>query len=234
MTMTIHCIHMGPFTNAFLIKAESGSVLVDAGYPHHEKSFKKQIQRISLESRDIALIIATHGHADHVGSLRALKNETGAAVAIHRADSHLLQKGILTIPPAVTMWGTFIALVFQVLLPLGRFEPVEPDIIIDQEVPLHEFGISGKILPTPGHTPGSVSVVLDSGEAFVGDLAVNAFPLGIRLGIPSLAENVQEILKSWEKLLSAGAKMIFPAHGDPFPADRLRERLSGSRPKDQG
>ena len=219
--MTIHRIHMGPFTNAFVIKAESGCVLVDAGFPRQEKSFRKQLKRISLEPRDITLIVATHGHADHVGSLRALKGETGAAVVIHRADSHLLQKGILTIPPAVTVWGRFLALVFRVFLSLGRFEPVKPDIIIEQEVPLQEFGVSGKILPTPGHSPGSVSVVLDSGEAFVGDLAVNAFPLGMGLGVPSLAENVQQIYRSWDILLSAGATMVYPGHGKPFPADCL-------------
>jgi hydroxyacylglutathione hydrolase len=227
--MTIHRIHMGPFTNAFVITGEGGCVLVDAGFPHQEESFRRQLGRTLVRPSDITLIVATHGHADHVGSLQALKQETGAPVAIHQADSHLLREGVLTIPPAVTMWGRVLGLVFRVFLPLGRFDPVEPDIIIEEEIPLQEFGVSGKICPTPGHTPGSVSVVLDSGDALVGDLAVNAFPLGMGLGIPSLAENVREIHKSWEMLLSAGATMIHPGHGKPFPADRLKKKLSGIR-----
>ncbi len=227
--MAIHRIHMGPFTNAFVITGEGGCVLVDAGFPHQEESFRRQLGRTLVRPSDITLIVATHGHADHVGSLQALKQETGALVAIHRGDSHLLREGVLTIPPAVTVWGRFLAFVLRVFLPLGRFDPVEPDIIIEEEVSLQEFGVSGKIRPTPGHTPGSVSVVLDSGDALVGDLAVNAFPLGMGLGMPSLAENVREILKNWEMLLSAGSKTIFPAHGDPFPADRLKKKLSGIR-----
>jgi|GEM_PF-52204 len=233
--MAIHRIHMGPFTNAFIFSGEGGSVLVDAGFPHHEESFRRQLERVLVRPSDITLIVATHGHADHVGSLQALKQETGAPVAIHRADSRLLREGLLTIPPPVTVWGGFLALFFRLFLPLGRFEPVEPDIIIEETVPLQGFGVSGKIQPTPGHTPGSVSVVLDSGEAFVGDLAVNAFPFGMGLGVPSLAENVREIHKSWEVLLSAGATMIYPGHGKPFPADRLRERMKvqGKRIKDK-
>ena len=74
-----------------------------------------------------------------------------------------------------------------------------------------------------------MSVILETGEAFVGDLAVNAFPMKIGLEIPALAENIQEIYVSWEKLLSAGATMIYPAHGTPFPVDHLERQLSGVR-----
>ncbi len=111
---------------------------------------------------------------------------------------------------------------------------MEPEIIIEREVVLEEFGILGKILPTPGHTPGSLSVILESGEAFVGDLAVNAFPMGMGLGIPALAETVREIPLSWEKILSAGATLIYPAHGKPFSVNRLREKLSEVRNQRSG
>lgn len=234
MDTEIHRIRMGLFTNCFVVKGDHAALLVDAGFPNHENHFFRQIRRLGIQPGDIRLIVATHGHADHVGSLQALKNHTTARVAVHQADSHLVRHGIVVVPPAVTAWGQFLSLVFRTFSFLGRFQPVEPEIIVEREFSLEVFGIPGRIIPTPGHTAGSVSVILKSGEAFVGDLAVNAFPMGMGLGIPALAQNVQDIYASWEKLLSAGVTTIYPAHGTPFPAERLKRKLPGERRKVKG
>jgi len=223
--MEIHCIRMGLFTNCFVVRGDQGTILVDAGFPNRQSHFCRALHRLGIQPGEIQLIVATHGHADHVGSLQAIKKQTTATVAIHQADSYLVRQGIVVVPPAVTAWGGFLSLLFRAFSFLGRFDPVEPEVIIEGELSLEEFGIRGNIIPTPGHTPGSVSVVLENGEAFVGDLAVNAFPMGMGLGIPAVAESVRDIYLSWEKLLSAGATMIYPAHGTPFPADKLRKKL---------
>jgi hydroxyacylglutathione hydrolase len=220
---------MGLFTNSFVARGEQGTLLIDAGFPDHENQFRRQTHRLGIRPRDIRLIVVTHGHADHVGSLKALKTQTPAKVAIHRADSDLVRHGIVMVPPPVTVWGRFLCLIFRAFSFLGRFAPVQPEIVIEEEFPLNQFGIPGTIIPTPGHTPGSLSVVLQSGEAFVGDLVVNALPMGLGLGIPALAENVSDIYVSWEKILSAGATTIYPAHGTPFPADKLRKKLRKAR-----
>jgi len=89
------------------------------------------------------------------------------------------------------------------------------------------MGVPGKILHTPGHSPGSVSLVLDSGDAFVGDTAVNGFPLRYGPGLPPFAEDLPELKKSWRKLLEHGAKTIHPAHGKAFSADVL-EKIVGA------
>ena len=91
---------------------------------------------------------------------------------------------------------------------------------------LNIIGISGKVIYTPGHSSGSVSVLLDSGEAFVGDMAMNKFPLRFSPGMPIYAENIQSLLDSWQTLLDEGVKTVFPAHGDPFSADIIRKELS--------
>ena len=54
------------------------------------------------------------------------------------------------------------------------------------------YGIPGKIIYTPGHSMGSVSVLLDNGEAFVGDLAMNEFPLRLSPGLPIFAEDMEK------------------------------------------
>lgn len=58
-----------------------------------------------------------------------------------------------------------------------EFDKVEPEILVEEDIDLLEFGVNGKIVHTPGHISGSISLLLDSGEAFVGDLAVKLFAL---------------------------------------------------------
>ena len=78
---------------------------------------------------------------------------------------------------------------------------------------------------TPGHTLGSTSVLLNSGEAFVGDLAMSAKVMRLNPGMPIFAEDMDLVKASWKKLLDLGAKTIYPAHGKPFSAEVFRQQL---------
>jgi hydroxyacylglutathione hydrolase len=69
---------------------------------------------------------------------------------------------------------------------ITRFDGVEPDILTDEGMDLLAFGVNGRIVHTPGHTAGSISLVLDSGEAFVGDIAIHRPPSLIRCFLLSL------------------------------------------------
>ena len=55
---------------------------------------------------------------------------------------------------------------------------------------------------------------------------MNGFPLRIGPGLPIFAEDLQEVIKSWQLLLDKGAKTVYPAHGKPFSADAIRRALS--------
>jgi len=71
-----------------------------------------------------------------------------------------------------------------------------------------------------------VSVLLDAGEAFVGDLAMNKFPLRLSPGLPIFADNLPAVIESWKLLLKAGATTLYPAHGSRFPAEVLRQAIA--------
>jgi glyoxylase-like metal-dependent hydrolase (beta-lactamase superfamily II) len=109
------------------------------------------------------------------------------------------------------------------------FPPVEPKLTISEDFSLESFGVPGKIIPTQGHTEGSLSVLMPTGEAFVGDLAANYLPFGLDPMLPPFADNVAELLASWEKLLASGATLICPTHGKPFPAALLKRKLREKR-----
>ncbi len=111
------------------------------------------------------------------------------------------------------------------LLPKQTFGAVPVDITLDDALfPLEAYGVDGVVMSTPGHSSGSMSLVLKTGEAFVGDLAVNGPPQRLGPNMCAFAEEPDRIPQSWRAILQAGAKVIYPAHGRPFAASAL-ERL---------
>ena len=107
----------------------------------------------------------------------------------------------------------------------------ETDIIIsDNNYNIYGLtGIKGEILHTPGHSKGSISLLLSNGDAFVGDAAMNILKVFGQKYRPVEAEDYNEIYKSWEKLIQCGAKNIYPSHGNKFSVDELRKCLSEER-----
>jgi glyoxylase-like metal-dependent hydrolase (beta-lactamase superfamily II) len=81
--------------------------------------------------------------------------------------------------------------------------------------------VNGNILYTPGHSKDSISILLDNGNAFVGDLVMNNFNSGNIKFMPFLVDNKDVVLEGWDKVIDNGAKIIYPAHGDYFTTDEL-------------
>jgi glyoxylase-like metal-dependent hydrolase (beta-lactamase superfamily II) len=84
-------------------------------------------------------------------------------------------------------------------------------------------------MTTPGHTPGSISVVTDRGDVLCGDAVMSFLPItgaGLR---PIFVSDRAEVFASWRKMLDNGAATIYPAHGAPMPAARLRDALERFR-----
>ena len=224
MSVNIYPISMG-VAQCFVIQ-DKGVIMIDVGAPGKIKLFLKSIERLGIKPNDIKLIIPTHGHWDHIGSAKDIKEITGARIAMHRQEKEWLEKAQKHIPPAVTLWGHIISKTLGFLLPLIHFPAAKVDIILeDEDFSLTGFGIPGKIIYTPGHSPGSVSVLLDTGEAFVGDLAMSSFPLRLSPGLPIFAEDIQEVKNSLTLLLDKGATKIYPAHGKSFSAELIRKFL---------
>lgn len=224
MEVSIHPIKLG-IDRCYLIRGEK-IIMIDGGAPKQEKSFMKASERLSIKPEEIKLIVLTHGHLDHIGSAKRIKNLTGAKIAMHRQEKDWLEKSLKPLPPGVTVWGNLFVKIMAMFMPLVHIPATDVDIVLgDEEFPLSEYGIPGKVVPTPGHSLGSVSVLLETGEAFVGDMAMSIFPLRLSPGLPILAEDMQKVKESWKLLMDMGAKTIYPAHGKPFPVDIIRKAL---------
>ena len=224
MTVSIHTIPLG-FDNAYIIHGD-GTILIDGGAPKKARRFVEACKKLSLKPEDFGLIVLTHGHWDHIGSAGEIKEITGAQIAMHRDERDCLEKSLMPLPPGATIWGKLFVRIMALFLPLIHIPPSTVDIVLgDEERSLADYGIQGSIISTPGHSRGSVSVLLKTGDVLVGDLAMNRFPLRFTPGMPILAEDMKEVRESWKRLLEKGAKRVYPAHGKPFSVDIIKKVL---------
>ena len=93
--------------NCFLIKGEKKHILVDTGIPNSEKKIIKQLNKHSIKLEDIGLIILTHGHIDHFGSAKELKDILKVPILMHDLDKIALQTGksmFETLKPNHKLW----------------------------------------------------------------------------------------------------------------------------------
>ena len=224
MEVKIYPIHCG-FTTVYALKGD-GVILIDGGDPNTLGNIKKGLAKALIQPEEIKLIILTHGHWDHIGSARDIKQMTKAKILLHHKDMHFLADEKPTQPPGLNSWGRTLSALLTFMSPMIHVPKFEVAIIAeDKELSLAEYGIPGRIIPTPGHSWGSVSVLLDSGDAFVGDLAMNLFPLRLNPGLPIFGDDMTIVKNSWKKLLDSGAKTVYPAHGNSFPSQIMRNLI---------
>jgi len=200
-------------------------VMIDAGMPNKLQLFKKVLSRHKIDPARIKLIVLTHSHCDHCGSASEIRDLTGAKIAIHESERDCVEHDKVQIPKGVNFKGKITRpLIFSLKIPFPKFTP---DILLDNEpYSLSEFGIDGQIIHTPGHTIGSVSVILDSGEAFVGCMAHNGFPFRLKPGLPIYAQDINAIKENWKTLIDKGITFVYPGHGKAFPIEVIKTQLN--------
>lgn len=210
--MQIHPISLG-MVNTYLVKGQ-GCILVDTGMSNHVDKIIQTLESHSVKPKDISLIVITHNHTDHVGGLKKLREITGAKVAIHKSEAPALAAGKTTeVKP-----NTFFGKVLIKLLRNAEAEQVQADILIDGEYDLNEFGIAGKLIHTPGHTPGSISVLLHNKEMIVGDLFTGK---DNKASKPIFATDPKELKSTLEAIVNLAPSKIYTSHGKACKVDTL-------------
>jgi glyoxylase-like metal-dependent hydrolase (beta-lactamase superfamily II) len=181
-------------TNYWVISADRSRILVDLGYPGTMGTMKARLNQMGIPLKEIRYALATHYHIDHAGLAQELKF---AGVSLLVMDVQ-----VAAIP-----------LMKQFTKPQDHYVEVSLDgnVIIssaESRALLARVGIPGEVLHTPGHSEDSVSLLLDNGSVFTGDLT----PYELAWGE---AENT--VKASWRMLQERGARRIYPAHGPVRP-----------------
>ena len=210
--------------NCYLLRGER-TILVDAGAWSGMPAFVSRMKELNVDPKQIDLILLTHGHWDHITNLSEIREMTGAKVAIHGQDQFMVESGEPPFPAGATAYGRMMSWSSKRLIH-PHLPKIKVDMVLDDNgLALAEHGIPGKVVYTPGHSMGHSSIILDSGDAIVGDMAMNAWFLRLTPGLPVLADDIKMVVQSWKKILPMGIKRIYPAHGMDFPVEVMQKEI---------
>jgi len=207
------------FVNAYIVRGER-TIIIDTGFPGFGEKILDKMQEHGIKPGDVSLILITHGHHDHYGSAAFLKEKTGAPVAIHKDDAVALRMGVNPPLYPVGVTGKVMQAISGMIKTPGT-QGMEPDILIDGELDLAGFGIDGKVIPTPGHTAGCVTVLLAGGCALQGDMIFGGLLRKHSPGFPYFCQDREQLLKSIQLILDKNPKIIYAGHGGPFTAGQV-------------
>lgn len=205
------------YSNSILVVNGENSVLVDTGTKNHGELLLQKVKSCGLNPTDIKLIILTHTHFDHTANTHFLKEKTGGQVVVHENEKESLFNGFTKIPKGTLVFTRITSWLGRSLAPfIGRYKPVTADIIVKNKLDLTPWNIDGYVLHTPGHTDGSLSVILGK-KALAGDAFFNR---GYHTIFPPFADNPEILLKTWQMLFELGIKEIYPGHGTNFKIEK--------------
>ena len=218
--------------NTYLYPIACGYAMIDTGYENSYGAFLRKLQKLGIKTSQIKYVFLTHAHDDHAGYLNELLTHLPQVqvIASQQAIGVLLrgQNSFEGGCPGPMAW-----LFCNAMKLLGKgshkFPPIDPEFLdrfllvgSENQLALEEI-LQGKIIPTPGHTGDSLSLLLGNGALFCGDAAMNGFPslhkITIWVGDQKLFGD------SWRAIIHLAPAKIYPAHGRPFLVGALQKNL---------
>jgi len=180
-------------TNYYLVEFKGGKLLVDCGWPGTLPKLMAELKRKGIVFKEIKYLLVTHFHPDHAGLVQELKNQGVKFI--------VLDCQIDFIAPLTELFKT---------KKYPYVEIKENDSLIlkieDSRTFLASIGLNGEILHTPGHSDDSVTLILDEGYAFTGDL----HPAFMNI-------DDEKTRVSWDKIHRYKITRILPGHGGQHP-----------------
>lgn len=169
--------------NSFAFAESDGTVtLVDAGLKSARRRIVAGLASIGVEPQQVRRIVVTHAHGDHAGGLARMVEATGAPVSTHERDAIYLREGKPPGRDATVRWSRFAGLFTGGFAKVAVAEEFRHDTVIPVAGGL-------RVVHTPGHTPGHVSLLHErSGVLITGDAVFNV--RGLRWSPPWFCTDV--------------------------------------------
>jgi ribonuclease/clavin/mitogillin len=181
-------------TNFWVISAGTSRMMFDLGWPGTMGTLMANLRRMNIPLAQIRCGVASHYHIDHAGLAQELKLAGMRLLVFETQLAAIPSMKAFTKPQDHYLEVTT--------------DDIAPVAFAESRSILEPIGIAGEVLSTPGHSADSVSLLLDDGSLFTGDLPPEEIP---DAGTPDL------VIASWRTLREHGARKIYPAHGPVRP-----------------
>jgi glyoxylase-like metal-dependent hydrolase (beta-lactamase superfamily II) len=212
-------------SNSFLVLTPEGVVvLVDTGMEYDRKALIKNVVAAGVSDLKINYLLLTHTHFDHCRNAAYLKENSSCQIVVSQLDASFAQSGYTPVPGGTNPFTKFISKPGKAI---GQrwfgYHAFEPDILVDDNF-MFLSGISTlQVICTPGHTAGSVSLILNGGIAIVGDALFGVFPNRV---LSPFADDASELVRSWKRLLDTGCSIFLSGHGFPITRQILEREYA--------
>jgi glyoxylase-like metal-dependent hydrolase (beta-lactamase superfamily II) len=221
---SVSCILPGR-SNVFLLSGNGKNILIDGSRSSKWSKLKNKLNNLNI--RKIDFLILTHTHYDHAENAAKIKKTFGALVIVNKREAGYLERGENIVPHGTIFITRYFVKKFgHAYLSRLKYEPCLPDILVDQRLDLTDFGFNAYIIHTPGHSPGSQSIIIDDEIALTGDAMFGVFPGSI---FPPFADNDEDLIKSWGNLLDTKSYIFLPSHGTPNPGKLVLKEFNKRR-----
>lgn len=223
--------------NCYLLRTTDGLTLYDAGLPGSRRALRDLLAHLGAVFSDIDALVLTHGHFDHVGMGRMLRDE-GASVLVHPRDAHLARHPYSYRPEDARL---------PYLLAHPRGIPVIARMALHGALTVRGVEAAGHVLHghpidapgrpialwTPGHTGGHCAYFFEeTGVLIAGDSLVTLDPYtgetGPQIVARAATANAADALRSLDVLEESGATLLLPGHGAPS-VDGIRSDVAAAR-----
>ena len=215
----VHKIDGVAGANCYLVTSGQEMVLIDAGMRGSSKILANYLKKLGKNLSDIKYIFITHADIDHVGGAAEMKKTTGAKLVIHAGDAGVLAgtdkgrnlKGLMRL--------------LKLLSPLMQASPVQADIVLKENTDIAGY----KIISTPGHSEGSISIYIPGKVIFVGDALRSDAAGNLKRPSKMLAADMVEAKKSVQEIAGLDFDTLLCGHGAPVKGDaaaRVKELLA--------
>lgn len=215
---------LGGRSNVYLIQSAKGNILVDTAKTNNYTALLKNLKRLLKHNYKIDYLILTHAHYDHCQNTAKLIQEFNCEVIVGLGECPFIRQGYRPLPK-----GTYFP--FNAIAALGKrlgrrvfaHEAFEADYKLKEIFSLQGRGYNVVLYPTPGHTAGSISVVVDNEVALVGDTMFGIFKNSI---FPPFCDDVVTMYKSWKILYDLNCRLYLPGHGKAIKRNLLEREIS--------
>ena len=206
---------------AYLVEDASGVTVVDAGLSGQWKDLLAELASMGRSLADVRALLITHGDTDHIGFAERLRLEANVPVYIHQADAARARGG----DKPKTSWGKLrIRPLLRFMWYAGRHGGLRPKYLTESRdlAGGETLDVPGspRVIPLPGHSPGSVGYYFPSVDAvIVGDALTTGPHVLTGVGGPQPApftDDPAQALASLDALEATGAKWVLVGHGIPW------------------